>query len=150
MTRAMQRGEFEIVRRFSVEPSRVWRLWADPALKGRWHRCHDWRLERHELDFREGGRERKRVVEPDGTAHDMEAVYLDLVLEQRIVYAYTMDVGGERVSASLVTVTLQEDGPGTRMIFAEQVAFLDGRGDLCRASHARLACRRQADATVRP
>lgn len=126
-----RRGEFELVRRFAAPPARVFRAWADPARKRRWHPCHeDWRLEQHDLDFRVGGAERNRVVEPDGTVHALDARYFDIVPEARIVYAYGMDLDGVRMSVSLVTASFHPDGDGTRLVLAEQVTFLDDRGDL--------------------
>ena len=127
----VEQGAFEIVRRLAAPPARVFRAWADPDRKRRWHTCHaDWRTEVHELDLRVGGAERNRVVEPDGTVHAMEARYFDVVPDRRLVYAYAMDVGGVRISVSLAAVTFHPDGGGTRMVFAEQVTFLDGHGDL--------------------
>jgi hypothetical protein len=40
--------------------------------------------------------------------------------------AYTMTVGEKRMSASLATVELRPSADGTRLIYTEQGAFLDG------------------------
>ncbi|MGZ2428948.1 hypothetical protein ACVI1T_000847 [Rhizobium redzepovicii] len=47
----------------------------------------------------------------------------------RIIYAYEMKLGERRISASLATVAFEADPEGTRMIFTEQVVFLDGYAD---------------------
>ena len=44
---------------------------------------------------------------------------------QRIVLACSMARNGLRVSASLLTVQLREQGRGTRLLLTEQGAFLD-------------------------
>jgi hypothetical protein len=41
-----------------------------------------------------------------------------------------MHVDDARISVSLATIDLAPRGRGTRMTFTEQVAFLDGHGDL--------------------
>jgi uncharacterized protein YndB with AHSA1/START domain len=55
-----------------------------------------------------------------------DTVYLDIVANQRIVFANTMLVGDYRRSASLATVelSLSENG-GTRILFTEQAASFD-------------------------
>ena len=58
------------------------------------------------------------------------------VPNQRIVYAYDMHLDEIRISVSLATVEFKPAGAGTRMIFTEQVVFLDG-ADASRARRAR-------------
>ncbi len=53
--------------------------------------------------------------------------YLDILEGKRIVMAGTMAEGETRISASMATVELLRAGRGTRMIYTEQAAFLDGR-----------------------
>jgi len=45
---------------------------------------------------------------------------------ERIVSTYDMDLDEARVSLSLATVELKPEGSGTRLIYSEQGAFLDG------------------------
>jgi uncharacterized protein YndB with AHSA1/START domain len=66
---------------------------------------------------------------PAGSVHAFKAWFLDVVPDERIVYAYDMLVDDVRISVSLVTVTFQRDGAKTKMTFTEQVVFLDGHGD---------------------
>jgi uncharacterized protein YndB with AHSA1/START domain len=80
-----------------------------------------------ELDFRVGGRERSRGTAPDGSAYSYEALYQDIVPAQRIVYTYDMPLEETRISVSLATVEFTPVGDnGTRLVFTEQGAFLDG------------------------
>lgn len=122
---------FTIERSFSAPVTRVFAAWADAAKKRRWSSCHeDWGTVQHSLDFRVDGTELSRAVAPDGTVLTVRARFLDIVPEQRIVYAYDLLVGDVRTSVSLVTVTFTAGASATKMTFTEQVVFLDGHGDL--------------------
>jgi uncharacterized protein YndB with AHSA1/START domain len=55
-----------------------------------------------------------------------EAIYRDIVPPERIVYTYDMLIDGTRISVSLATVDLRAEGDGTRLVYTEQGAFLDG------------------------
>ena len=57
------------------------------------------------------------------------AIYQDIVENERIIYAYEMHIGDKRISVSLATIVLKPDGSGTRLVFTEQGAFLDGFDD---------------------
>jgi uncharacterized protein YndB with AHSA1/START domain len=133
-TRSVDHATFVIERTLKAPVARVFRAWGDAALKQQWNACHDdWRVEEHRLDFRPGGTEVSRVVEPDGTSHIMKAHYFDIVSDRRIVYAYEMYLDEVRISISLVTVMFEpmsKTGASTLMTFTEQVTFLDGHGDL--------------------
>jgi uncharacterized protein YndB with AHSA1/START domain len=123
---------FTIERAFKASAARVFAAWSDPTQKRLWNACHDdWRCEHHALDFRPEGTELNRTVEPDGTVHLMKARYFDIVPGERIVYAYEMLLDETRISVSLVTVTFEAlAARNTRMLFTEQVVFLDGHGDV--------------------
>jgi uncharacterized protein YndB with AHSA1/START domain len=120
--RSVTHHTFSLDRDYDSPPSRVYAAWADPAEKRRWWAGGDDSLE---LDFRIGGRELS-----EGTAGDMryryEAVYQDIVPEERIIYTYEMHINGERTSVSVATVEFKPDGDGTKLTFTEQGAFLDG------------------------
>lgn len=127
-----------IERSFAAPVERVFAFWSDAEKKRRWLSCHeDWTSVDYRLDFRNGGTELNKVLEPDGkvlepdgTVHLFKAQYLDIVPGARIVYAYEMLVSDARISASLVTVMFEAGSAKTRMTFTEQVVFLDGHGDL--------------------
>ncbi|GLC25880.1 SRPBCC family protein [Roseisolibacter agri] len=118
---------FVIERTYDAAPARVWAAFADREAKQQWFSCMDPSAESHmELDFRVGGREVNRIAMPGGPVHRMEATYWDVVPERRFVYSYAMHVGDAKLSVSLVTVELSPAGAGTRLVFTEQAAFLDG------------------------
>jgi uncharacterized protein YndB with AHSA1/START domain len=123
--RSTVHATFVVERAYDVSPSRVFSAWADPAAKGRWFGPGESAGE-FELDFRVGGREINRGAGPDGQQYTYEARYQDIVPDQRIVYTYDMYRDETRISVSLATVEFKPEGGGTRVIYTEQGAFLDG------------------------
>jgi uncharacterized protein YndB with AHSA1/START domain len=105
----------------------VFAAWSDPTAKARWFMGPDeWESTEFELDFRVGGRESNRGGPPGGPVHSYDARYHDIVPDRRIVYAYDMYLDDTRISVSVATVEVQPEGGGSRLIFTEQGAFLDG------------------------
>ncbi len=124
--RSVAHATFAIDRTYDASPARVFNAWADPAAKIRWFGPSELAKGGHELDFRVGGGERLSVAAPDGSTYVFDSRYQDIVPDRRIVYAYEMHHDEKRISVSLATVELEPDGAGTRLIFTEQGAFLDG------------------------
>jgi uncharacterized protein YndB with AHSA1/START domain len=122
--RSVEHASFVVERKYEAPPERAFAAWADREAKARWYVDSDARLE---VDFRVGGRERSRGIAPDGRAYRYEAVFQDIVPDQRIVYTYDMLIEETRISVSLATVEFTPEGDGdTRLVFTEQGAFLDG------------------------
>ena len=122
--RSVEHATFVVERRYEASPERAFAAWADREAKGRWFVDSDAHLD---LDFRVGGREHSQGSAPDGSAYSYEALYQDIVADQRIVYTYDMLLHGTRISVSLATVEFTPEGGGhTRLVFTEQGAFLDG------------------------
>lgn len=112
---------FTLERDYPVPPERVYAAWADPVAKARWFAS----LAEHHLDFRVGGRE--TVVTSGKPALRFDAVYHDIVPNERIVFSGTMSADGLLATVSLTTVQLAAEGTGTRLVLTEQGTFLDGR-----------------------
>ena len=137
MTNEIEHTSFFVTRELAASPRHAFQFWSDPELKARWSGCHpDWTVLDDTFEFRAGGGEAKRWRTPDGKEQTFNAHYLDIVPEQRIIYAYEMGFDAVRLSASLVTITFEPSGAGTTMTFTEQVAILAGGRD---ARNQRLA-----------
>jgi uncharacterized protein YndB with AHSA1/START domain len=116
-----------VERAYPAPPARVFAAFADPATKRRrFAEGEGWQVEEFALDFRVGGFERHRFRFVGGAPRRNDTLILDLVPDERIVFAYAPSAGEERASAALTTVELAADGGGTRLLLTEQVAFLDG------------------------
>jgi uncharacterized protein YndB with AHSA1/START domain len=61
-----------------------------------------------------------------GPSYTYDAVYQDIVQDERIVSTYDMTLNGERISVSVATVEFASEGSGTRLTLTEQGVFLDG------------------------
>jgi uncharacterized protein YndB with AHSA1/START domain len=128
--RSVTHATFVLERTYDASPAQVFAAWADPAAKARWFMGPEgWGPDELELDFRVGGREVSRGGPPGGPVHTYDARYHDIVPDERIIYAYDMHLDDVRISVSLATVELKPAGAGTRLIFTEQGAFLDGYDD---------------------
>jgi uncharacterized protein YndB with AHSA1/START domain len=123
--RSVTHATFVVERSYPADRARVFKAWADPRAKALWFGGPEGD-EELALDFRVGGKETSR-----GTVGDSvflyEATYHDIVEDERIVYAYDMYMDDNRISVSLGTVELTPDGDGTRLVYTEKGAYLDGR-----------------------
>lgn len=131
MTTSAAHTSFVLERRFKASAARVFAAWADPATKLRWNDCHaQTGATEFSMDFRPGGLETYRSRLDDGTPLAVDKVFLDIVTNARIVFAYSMAAGGRALSASLVTVEFADSDTGSTLKLTEQLAYLDGHHDL--------------------
>jgi uncharacterized protein YndB with AHSA1/START domain len=121
---------FTIERTYPATPARVFAAFASVEAKNIWGDTGD--LESvggdagvEEFDFRVGGRERFGHVW-QGTTYRYDALYYDIVADQRIVYSYEMYANDVRISVSVTTIEFVKAGEGTELSFTEQGAYLDG------------------------
>ena len=125
--RSVTHATFTIERNYPVPPEKVFRAFADPKLKPRWfHGPEEWGPNEFTSDFRVGGRETNRGNLEGGTVHAFGCTYMDIVPNERIVFVYDMHLDARKISVSLTTVEMKAEGKGTRLIFTEHGAFLDG------------------------
>lgn len=128
--RSVTHATFIIERTYDAAPARVFAAFANPKEKARWFASpEEWETTKVEMDFRVGGREIHDGGPKGGPLHMFEARYMDIVPNERIVFAYDMHLDDKRISVSLTTVELKPAGNGTRLVFTEQGAFLDGFDD---------------------
>lgn len=122
---------FTIERTLAASPEQVFAAFADVDQKTRMLAPSDDEapgesVAHGEFDFRVGGRERFEFIEEDGRRMKYDAMYYDIVPNQRIVYSYEMYAEGSRISVSVATIQLLEVATATTLIWTEQGAFLDG------------------------
>jgi uncharacterized protein YndB with AHSA1/START domain len=134
-TRSVTHASFTIERTYDAPPARVFRAFADPAAKALWFGGPGETGAERTMDFRVGGRETSRGDLPDGHAYAFDCLYQDIVPDERIVYSYTMDFDGVRISASLAVVEIAPTGAGTRLTVTEHGAYLDGRDNARQREH---------------
>jgi uncharacterized protein YndB with AHSA1/START domain len=123
--RSATHATFVIERTYDATPARVFATWADKSAKSQWFGPPDGGGE-HELDFRIGGREHFEAG-MKGAVYAYDALYEDIVADERIVYTYNMHRDGTMISVSVSTVELLAAGDGTHLRYTEQGVFLDGK-----------------------
>jgi uncharacterized protein YndB with AHSA1/START domain len=127
IVRSTRHATFSMERTFGHPPARVFRAFAEPAAKAAWFVGPDgWQSSEHTLDFRVGGREHLATDLPGGGSVSFDATYLDIVTDERIIYAYEMTIDGRRISASLASLELRATPAGTHLTLTEHGIFLDG------------------------
>lgn len=127
--RSTTHATFVIEREYPHTPAKVFAAYADPQKKSKWFGGPaEWDSE-HTLDFRVGGKEISRGGPPGGTVHQMTGEYWDIVENERIVMSYELHLDATRISVSLGTTELTPTEKGTKLIYTEQGAYLDGYDD---------------------
>src|SRR5207237_5182029 len=99
--RSATHSTFVIERKYDASPTRVFAAWADVNAKGEWFGPGG--EQKHELDFREGGREHF-VAAAEGAVYSYVALYEDIVSDVRVVYTYNMLRDGVWMLVSLRSV----------------------------------------------
>ncbi|OJY78365.1 MAG: polyketide cyclase [Rhodospirillales bacterium 70-18] len=134
--RSAVHASFTLERVYDAPPALVFRAFTDPAAKARWFAGGEgYELLGHSMDIRPGGRERASGRWASGTVSTFDAVYFDVVANERLVYAYEMHLDDRRISVSLATLQLTPAGAGTRLVVTEQGTFLDGYDDAGAREH---------------
>ncbi|MBA4351101.1 MAG: ATPase [Rhodobacter sp.] len=112
-------------RRVEAPAATLWQAWTAPAARAIWAApAPEVTVEFLEADTRIGGREVSicRVAgEPDVRC---EVGWLDLQAGARSVNAEVLDIGGERVSAALVTARMVAQGEGSLLSVTVQLSNL--------------------------
>ena len=125
--RSVTHSTFVIDREYPSPTAQVFAAFSDPKKKRRWFaEGEEMEVESYLIEFREGGHEHVSFRSKQGHLFTNETVYQDIVIGQRIVFAYTMSMNEKRISSSQSTVELVPSKTGTKMIYTEQAAFFEG------------------------
>jgi len=135
--RSVVHATFHLERSYDAPVARAWKALTDEAAKqtwfagppGRWEK-----IERH-MDVRVGGTERLKGRWEGGVVSTFDAVYHDVIANERLVYSYVMHLDEKKISVSLATIELSEAGGKTVLRVTEQGAFLDGYDDAGSREH---------------
>jgi uncharacterized protein YndB with AHSA1/START domain len=133
MTGSVTHATFCCERVYDAAPARVFHAFTDAEARRRWFFQADaWALHRHSGGETAVGAVESSAFSPPGA--DMvitnDSVYLDVVENARLVFAYQMTIAGKRISASLATAEFRAEGKGTRLVFTEQGAYFDDPGQV--------------------
>lgn len=121
-----------VERSIARSPETVFAAFSDPGRVRRWFgegSHHD--IENFTLDFQVGGVQSLRYRFKEGSplpgmTITNEGRFQEIVPNERIVTASTMDLEGKRISASLVTFEFLPTAAGTDLICTHQGAFFEG------------------------
>lgn len=130
--RSVVHAVFTVERTYHAPAERVFRAFADETAKSKWFsgEAGRWNELERRMDFRVGGRERLKGRWDGGIVSTFDAVYHDIVQNERIIYTYEMHLDERKISVSLATLQLSSAGEGqTKLTITEQGAFLDGYDD---------------------
>jgi uncharacterized protein YndB with AHSA1/START domain len=128
--RSVVHATFTLERTFDASPSRLFHALVDKAAKARWFGGGaGYVLLEREMDARPGGKERAKGRWASGVVSTFDALYFDVVANQRLVYTYEMHLDDRKISVSLATLEITPAGAGSRLTLTEQGAFLDGYDD---------------------
>lgn len=136
--RSVVHAMFELKRTYDAPVALVYKALSDEAAKSKWFgKAHDGlELLERRMDFRVGGTERLKGRWHGGTVSCFDAVYHDIIPNERIVYTYEMHLDDRKISVSLATLQLKpETANRTTLIVTEQGAFLDGYDDAGSREH---------------
>ena len=123
---------FVLERTYPKARERVFGYLSDPAKKQRWYGASGDGAS-FEMDFREGGAERSSAkmgaqTPFPGAVLANAGTYEDILPDVRIVLATSQTLAGRRISTSLITFELFDDGEGTRLVLTHQACFYEGSG----------------------
>ncbi len=124
---ALTHATLVMERTYKAAPARVFAAWADIEARKRWSApAENIRIVYEENDFREGGRDVSRCVEPGNADYVATVHYLDIRRDARIVFAEAVAHGEVNVSSALISVELTPQSAGTKLALTMQIVAFDG------------------------
>jgi uncharacterized protein YndB with AHSA1/START domain len=135
--RSVVHATFHLERTYDAPVARVWKALTDEAAKQKWFggTRDRWELLERRMDVRVGGSERVKGRWEGGVVSTFDAIYHDVIPNERLVYSYEMHLNDKKISVSLATMQLKADGGKTTLNVTEQGAFLDGYDDAGSREH---------------
>jgi len=114
---------------YPVAPEEVWRAWTDPQALSRWFGPGGPQpVSLAELDVRVGGRFHIVFGGADGKEHEVQGVYREVLLNQRLAFTWTWPrTTPDR--ESLVTIEFRKANQGTELLFIHAQLFDEAARD---------------------
>jgi uncharacterized protein YndB with AHSA1/START domain len=128
---------FCIERTYDAPIARVWTALTNEAAKKKWFggTPGQWEELERNMDVRVGGREHLKGRWAGGVVSTFDAIYHDVVANERLVYTYEMHLDAKKISVSLATMQLEANDGKTTLTVTEQGAFLDEYDDAGSREH---------------
>ena len=129
--RSVVHATFHLERSYDAPIAWVWKALTDENAKQKWFGGTPgrWELMERHMDVRAGGRERLKGRWEGGVVSTFDAIYHDVIPNERLVYSYEMHLDDKKISVSLATLQLKGTDGKTTLMVTEQGAFLDGYDD---------------------
>lgn len=126
-SRTIHHETFVIERTYPSSPPRVFEALTVPAAKAAWFLPPgEWKDSDYRFDCRVGGTEHLEARPPGEEPHVYDAVYHEVLPDERVIFSYDLHIGTQHLSVSLTSIELIPIEGGTQVRFTEQGAFLDG------------------------
>jgi uncharacterized protein YndB with AHSA1/START domain len=129
--RSVVHATFRLERTYDASVTSVWTALTDETAKQKWFggTPGQWEPLERRMDVRAGGREYLKGRWTGGVVTTFDALYHDVIPNERLVYTYEMHLDDKKISVSLATMELKGEGGKTTLTVTEQGAFLDGYDD---------------------
>jgi uncharacterized protein YndB with AHSA1/START domain len=122
-------GTVVVERTLEVPVSRAYGAFADAKERASWGAPSDSAVFTYEeTDFRVGGRDLARCGPREDPRFRVEARYVDIVPERRVVWTETIRDIDKPLAANITTLEFRPDGPRTRVKVTVQVTSFVGAG----------------------
>lgn len=126
-TTIAERPALTLERRLGAPPHLVFNAWTKPGEITRWFGRKGATELSAEAEAKVGGRYRICFRSEDGERHEIGGSYLEIVPDRKLVFTWAWHTTPER--QSLVTVSLAEDGDGTRLTLTHEKFFDEAARD---------------------
>jgi uncharacterized protein YndB with AHSA1/START domain len=126
-TRSQTHATFEVERTYAVPVSKVWHALSNTAARDEWFGGGaEFDVQDKSHDFRVGGHAVEDGQWHGGPRSRFDAIYTDIVEQQRIVFTYDMWADEQHMSTSIATIFLEPLGEQTHLTYIEQGVHFDG------------------------
>jgi uncharacterized protein YndB with AHSA1/START domain len=123
--------ELVLVREFAAPRELVFACWTEPARMALWHAPEGFDVTAEQVDVREGGHYRVRMVDADGVTYGLHGEYREVTPPARLVLTHQWDEPGS--PETLLELDFEDLGARTRLHLRQsgftRVSSRDGHGE---------------------